>query len=74
MIQVGKMGKKRDCTLDEHECFAVASERVLQKESQFAVSEGHVLLLRNQSSNDITQGAQALVDILRLLKAVASCT
>jgi hypothetical protein len=56
--------------LDEHKRFAVSAEGVLQKEGQFAVSEGNVLLLGNQSRNNVAKSAQALVDILRLFQTI----
>jgi hypothetical protein len=43
----------------------------LKEEGQFAVSERHMLLLRYQSSHDISEGAQTLVDVLRFLEPVA---
>ena len=57
--------------VDKHQRLAVATQRVLQQVGELGVAVGDVLLLVGQRVDHVRQAAQALVDGLCFLKAVA---
>lgn len=60
-----------DAHLHHHEGLAVPAERVLKEVGELGVAKGHVAVAGAQSRDDVPQGRQRLVDVLRLPQAAA---
>eukprot|EP00968_Pinguiococcus_pyrenoidosus_P012382 scaffold1087_cov198-Pinguiococcus_pyrenoidosus.AAC.9 len=56
----------------EHQCLGIRAERILQEMGQHRVAERHVVALLRPRGDDVAQGGQRLVDVLRLLECLAS--
>ena len=57
--------------MHEDESLAASTERALQQRGELAVAVGHVRRPLLQRRHHVAQGAEALVDVLRLLEPVA---
>ncbi|KAG8534903.1 hypothetical protein GDO81_029984 [Engystomops pustulosus] len=59
--------------LHHHDSLVALAQRVLQQVGELGVPVGHMTLLGPQGLDDLPQGQQGLVNILRFLQPFALC-